>query len=540
MDSLKKNHLLDLTVELAKTPSISGTHQERVMGDVIQEHLMTIPYFQENSDHIFAIPIPEDTYRRISIAALLKGQGDRTIILLNHHDVVDILDYGAYGELAFDPHALTLALHGKPLPLDAQRDLESGDYLFGRGVADMKGGIAVQLSLLHALSREDLPGNILFLSVCDEETSSLGILSSLPFLIDLKEKEGLEYRAVINCEPSFPSYPGDTKNYIYTGSIGKALVFFSFYGQETHAGDSLGGLNANLMASQITSLLEGNVDFCDGERELLSPPPTCLKQMDLKRLYSAQIPHHAISYFNFLLHQTGPEELLRRLKKICYDGFLDLLKKVEENRRRYCWARDIDYAPSLWEPKVYLFSDLYREVEERVGAFVVKEEIEAIYKKHGKELDERELAFKLVDRIYDLCLQKDPMIIIGLLPPYYPAVKNSPGEEEITKKIEDIIKVAEEEYGESLATSSCFPGLSDLSYFSLKEHKEMEEWVKPNLPGWGLTYSLPLLTMKELNVPVINLGVQGRDAHKYTERMNLTYSFEVLPKLLYQLVVSLL
>lgn len=540
MEGFKKSHLLELTLDLVKTPSISGTHEERIMGDAMVDYLKSIPYFKENQEYLFTIPIPGDTHRRYSIGALLKGRGARTIILLNHHDVVDIQDYGAYEEMAFDPHVLTEALQSSSLSLEAERDLKGGDYLFGRGVADMKGGIAVQLSLLHALSREDREGNILFLSVCDEETSSLGILSSLPFLNDLKKREGLDYRAVINCEPSFPSYPGDTKNYIYTGSIGKALVFFSCYGKETHAGDSLGGLNANLIASKITTLLEGNVDLCDGERELLSPPPTCLKQMDLKRLYSAQIPHHAISYFNFLLLFTGPEELLRRLKKICYDGFEDLLKSVEENRRRYCWARDIDYTSSLWVPKVYLFSDLYHEIQEKIGASRLEEEVEMIYKKYREELDERELTFKLVDHIYNLSPQKEPMIIIGLLPPYYPSVTNSKEEEEVAEKVEEIIKIAEEEYGESLVHSPYFPGLSDLSYFSLKDYKEMEEWARPNLPGWGLTYSLPLRVMKELNVPVINLGVQGRDAHKYTERIGLTYSFEVLPELLHQLVVSLL
>lgn len=542
LDFFSQKHMVDLMVQLVQVPSISGTVSEQAMGEKIIDYLHTIPYFQKNPQHIHRIPLPGDPLKRFSIGALLEGKGDATVILLNHMDVVDILDYEVDGELAFDPYRLTEALQHRDLPQEAREDLVGGDYLFGRGVADMKGGMALQLNLLHHFSEEDLWGNILFLSVCDEETSSKGILSSLPFLLKLKE-EGFHFQAVINCEPNFPAYPGDGGNYLYTGSMGKALVMFCFYGKETHAGDSLAGLNANLMASRITCLLEGNVGFCDGERELLSPPPTCLKQMDFKRLYSAQIPHHAMSYFNIPLLHRSPKELLRQLKKLCQEGFQELLHGMEEERRRYCWARDIDFSPHPWTPRVLLYSTFLKEVEGEVGAPALQRHMDNIYTRAMGTLDEREMAFQLVDGLHNLSSIKDPLIVIGFLPPYYPPVTTCggrEGEEGIFHVLEDLAERAQREFQEEITISPFFPGLSDLSYFSLGNSEDLEEGVVPNLPGWGTTYSLPLSAMKELQIPVLNLGVQGRDAHQYTERIGLTYSFNVLPRLLHRLVLSLL
>lgn len=533
--------IIDLMVDLVKIPGISGTPEERVMGEKVMDSLQAIPYFQKHPHHLFHIPLPGDPYHRFSIGALLRGRGEKTVILLNHLDVVDVLDYKEDRELAFLPYQLTERLQERDLPQEAQEDLESGQYLFGRGVADMKGGIALQLNLLQELSLEDLPGNILFLSVCDEETSSQGMLSCLPFL-QKQQEEGLHFQAVVNCEPNFPAYPGDESSYLYTGSMGKALVMFCFYGQETHAGDPLAGLNANLMASKITCLLEGNVHLCDGEGENISPPPTCLKQKDCKRLYSAQIPHHAVSYFNIPLLQRGPGELLRQLKKLCQEGFGELLVHQEEERRRYCWAKDMDFTPQGWTPQVHTFSTLYQEVEEKRGSSFLEKEMKKVREGYPGTLDERELAFQLVDLLRNLSSSKEPMMVLGFLPPYYPPVTTFPSRERegLWGVLERLVVEAQEDFQEEISLSPFFPGLSDLSYFSLEKEEELAQWVVPNLPGWGYSYSLPLQTMKDLQIPVLNLGVKGKGVHQYTERIQLHYSFTVLPQLLQRLVLSLL
>jgi arginine utilization protein RocB len=60
------------------------------------------------------------------------------------------------------------------------------------------------------------------------------------------------------------------------------------------------------------------------------------------------------------------------------------------------------------------------------------------------------------------------------------------------------------------------------------------------MPGWNEIYSLPIESIQKLNVPVVNIGPYGKDAHKFTERVNVPYSFEVMPKILEKTVRLLL
>ena len=45
-------------------------------------------------------------------------------------------------------------------------------------------------------------------------------------------------------------------------------------------------------------------------------------------------------------------------------------------------------------------------------------------------------------------------------------------------------------------------------------------------------YPLPFEKMRALGIKSVNFGVHGKDAHKWTERLYMPYSFEVLPKLI--------
>ena len=42
------------------------------------------------------------------------------------------------------------------------------------------------------------------------------------------------------------------------------------------------------------------------------------------------------------------------------------------------------------------------------------------------------------------------------------------------------------------------------------------------------------------DVPLVNLGTYGKDAHMFTERVDMEYSFEKLPNLTWELLLSLL
>lgn len=49
----------------------------------------------------------------------------------------------------------------------------------------------------------------------------------------------------------------------------------------------------------------------------------------------------------------------------------------------------------------------------------------------------------------------------------------------------------------------------------------------------NLVYPLyyPYDKIKALNIPVVNIGTYGKDGHTYVERLEKTYSFKEMPKL---------
>ena len=151
-----------------------------------------------------------------------------TVVLLGHIDTVGIEDYGALKELALNPEELQNALKNVELSAEVRKDLESGDWFFGRGIFDMKPGIAAHMALIEEAAKkpEELRGNLLFLGVPDEEANSAGMLAALKAVSILKEKYGLEYISVIDTDYMTQRYEGDEEKYIYIGTVGKLLPCF--------------------------------------------------------------------------------------------------------------------------------------------------------------------------------------------------------------------------------------------------------------------------------------------------------------------------
>lgn len=81
-----------------------------------------------------------------------------------------------------------------------------------------------------------------------------------------------------------------------------------------------------------------------------------------------------------------------------------------------------------------------------------------------------------------------------------------------------------------------FPSLSDSSYLKIDDTEESLKLLLDNFPGMESLYPLPLAHMKRLNIPAVNYGCYGKDAHKWTERVHVPYTFETLPTLIWKTI----
>jgi arginine utilization protein RocB len=310
----------ELLTRLVGVPSVTGSSAEARFPRELEALLAEMPYFASHRDAIVRHPTGEG---REVLTALYRPDGPRrpqTVILLAHYDVVGVEDYGPLAPLAFEPERLTAALRADPDHLDdaARRDLDTGRFLFGRGVMDMKGGLASEITLLQEAEAGAFQpgGNLLLLAVPDEEVNSVGMRRALDALAQVARREELSYRLVLNTEPVFPRVPGDRTQYLYTGSMGKLLAGFYCLGQVTHVGESLSGLNANTMAAALTESMEWHPGLLQQFGDETTPPPTNLLQYGLSERYSVQIPFRAVTLTNILTHDRPLPEVLETLAAI--------------------------------------------------------------------------------------------------------------------------------------------------------------------------------------------------------------------------------
>jgi arginine utilization protein RocB len=525
-----KKQLKNLLRDLVAIPSVTGSQAEIEFPKYVHRQLNSLPYFQQHLDHLQLCPTGDG---RESVMALVKQTEDvrKTVILVSHFDVVDVEDYGTWKESAFDIDRITNLFYEAKEDFSEEmiKEMESSEWLFGRGTMDMKCGLALHMSMIEQATEGVFDGNLLLLTVPDEEVNSVGMRSAVPALLAFAKKYQLEYRAVLNSESMFTRFPGDENKYIYTGTIGKVLPGFLCYGDETHVGEPFLGLNANFMASKISCEMELNTTFCEVVEGEATPPPTSLIQKGLKKDYSVQIPHRAVTLFNLFVLEKKMDDLVHSLLETAEKVATDIKRTYESHAQNY--VKYEPYTPQSVDVRVLTYQDLLHYAIETHGQSHVEQLERRILEQKGPDLDERDVTIELVDELSILCKELAPMIVLFFAPPYYPAIcsRNHPLIQRVT---EEMIQHAKENHDISLQKINYFGGISDLSYVGLQYPIESLQPFVTNMPLWEKGYTVPLQELEEFDIPVINLGSVGKDAHQRTERLDVTYTAEILTELL--------
>ncbi|MGE5678968.1 MAG: M20/M25/M40 family metallo-hydrolase [Pseudomonadota bacterium] len=536
-----KNRLKETLLKLLSVPGISGTEGEASIAEKIYSLLGEIPYFQLNKDNLKLRPIAGDPYGRSFVSAMYSSDGEpgRTVVISGHMDVVDIEEYGHLREYAFDPTELAKRITELSLDEDAEKDLKSGEWLFGRGVADMRYGIALAIELLREFSRTgSIKGNILFLAVPGEESNSEGMLAAAEYLAELQENQGYEFTALLMPECYLQKNMNDLKRYIHVGACGKIMPMFYFTGKETHVCEPFNGFDPTMIAAEVNRLLSMNTDVCESSRGAITPPPICLKQMDMKTLYSVQTPLAAASYYNLVTLGMPIAELTEKLMAICNEAFINVIKRIDEKYLQYGSRFGTELDRLQVSPCVIMYSELAERVGRLWGDKFEKHMGSRLAEWEKAGLDNQTKAINIVKETYEWYPEKAPMIILSYIPPYYPDFYPE-NTKELLRMVETVSRYAKETFGEELLLENYYMGVSDLSYTGMNDSGSMEE-VCNNMPGYGSIYSLPVNSLKELHIPGIVLGAYGKDMHKYTERLNIPFAFDVLPDLYVFSITSML
>jgi len=530
----------ELALRLASFESITDGPGEMAFGPFLAGILRASPAFVGAPDRVRVLDTLDDTRRRAVVFGLVRGSGRATVLLTGHYDVVGTEAYGNLRPLAFDPAALTSALkvelkvsretahaQGRE-PNQAEElalaDLESEDFVAGRGLLDMKAGLAAGIAVLEGFASEKAAiGNLLFMAVPDEEGASHGMRSAVRLLPALLAEWGLELLLAINLDSAVDAEAGASARAIFLGSVGKTHPFVLFRGRPSHAGAPFDGVNACLMAAEFVrevesspALLGSTVD----SREEQPPPPTVLYHRDLRNSYEVTSPSSVFTSLNVLTHEAGPLEVLERVGGQALSAMERTKKLLAERAAEQARLSGIATKSRAGEGRLLYWSELARLARKRdEPAF------DAARLALRNSADAIPALATFVDACVDIASVEGPVAIVGLAPPYYPRAAFDPADAQLAKKIADFAEAFSRASGCPIVLRRFFPGISDMSYLSPADMPDARAEAAAESPlgveaATGGFYC-----------PAVNVGPWGRDYHQRLERLHASYAFETLPRL---------
>ncbi len=544
-DEVKK-----ITEDLIRVPSIVKTSGEKECAKKIMEFYNDLSYFKDNPEYLLMQQTENDEIERYNVIAMVrgtKGESRRTLLLMGHFDTVGVDDFGSIKEHAFNPDILPELLKKLNLGDDVNKDIDSGEYMFGRGGLDMKAGVASHMYLIKYFSEhpEELDGNIIAMAECDEEDNSHGAISCLKVLNEWKEKYSLEYISAINADYSTPYHEKDENRYVYYGTIGKMLPSFYVTGKETHVGQAFGGLDPNLIVAEITRLMDLNPDLCDEAGGEVTIPPISLKQSDFKDIYTVQTAISAYSYYNFFVHRMSPEDVMNKVKEKAVEAFDNVIEYLNHSYKRFCEIGGHVYTELPWETRVYTWDEFYNEL-----ATIHGDRFKIYIHNFAKELNEKNPAMDLrkfsvtvVEEAWKWAVDKSPAIIIYFSSTFCARIEmlgESPREKALVSSVEESIKFVQDYSDKPIVTKMFYPFISDMSFMGMSDSRESLKVLENNMPAWGSKYNHPIDEILEVDVPVVNIGTYGKDGHKITERLHMRYTFENMTNITYNTIKRLL
>jgi arginine utilization protein RocB len=520
--------------ELTARSSVNGTAAEAGFTGWLRSRLSGLAAFER----VWAIPVPGDSLGRTSVAALARGRGPRTVLLTGHFDTVRTDDYGELAPLATRPHELKTAMierlrdrSASPAEALALADLESGDFLPGRGLLDMKSGLAAGLAAIEAWAGDPgRAGNLLFLAVPDEEANSAGARSAARALPAELERLGLSLEAAVNLDALLDDGDGAEGRRVALGTVGKLLPSALVVGRPAHAANALRGVNTGALAARIVAEMEWAEALTDRAGEEAGAPPTLLGLSDHRPAYDVTTPERVWAYWNVMTLGRPAGEVLAEFAELCRRATTQALRELADR------ARGRSSLPA--EVPVLTFAELRREAEARDPgeAGRIAELARAVA---ARGLDLPEQCRLVTERCWAASGRAGPAVVVGFASmPYLPTELRGDEGRRLEAAAREAGRRVGERRGASIGFLRHFPGISDMSFLGQVDAASLPA-IAANTPAWGHGIDWPD-GPPALGVPAVNIGPWGRDYHTPLERLHTPYAFAVLPELLLETVRKLL
>lgn len=514
--------------------SVTGTADEAAFGPWLADYLRRTGHFGAEPE-VWTFPVAPGDARHV-VALLVRGQGARTVVLTGHYDTVTVDDYGDLAPLAGQPEALRQALLARlqgavdPAGQRARDDLASGRFLPGRGLLDMKGGLAAGLAAMAEIAGGPFAGNLLFLAVPDEENASAGARAAAAALPALAAERRLEVVAAINLDAIADDGDGAAGRVLALGTVGKVLPTALVIGRPVHSGFALRGLNAAVLAGAIAARLEWAPELTDDSAGVPGTAASLLALKDGKTGYDVTVPGTAWLFWNVLLHRRDPALVLPTVAGLVREALRDCVADLKARAAQSGLAADA--AGLEAEVPVLTYGALLAEVKARDPG--VGEHLDRIAADSaGADLPER--CRRMTAALWERSGRTGPAVVLGL--GSIPYLATGIGDPQLVQTLRTFLAEAPARHGVSLAETPFFAGISDVSFLGQADDGAFVA-LAADTPVWDQAVRLGKGSLAQ--VPTVNLGPWGRDYHTPLERTHVDYAFRQLPALVADLTRRLL
>ena len=237
---IDSDRIRDRLVELTRIPSVTGDEEPAIrrIADWLNDSGAEVDYWFDGigkliTDPAYAGHEVERAWVPV-VAGLARGVRPGPSVLLTGH--VDVVPPGDYDQWDLDPYM----------------GLVDNGEVYGRGAADMKGGLIAALEAFEVFARgpRDFAGRVIFVAVPAEEDSGLGTLAAI--------RRGWTADAVVIPEPT--SVAGVPQ--LVIAHAGAMSCTVELHGRSAHASRRLDGENA------LDHYLTVHAAIREAEREL--------------------------------------------------------------------------------------------------------------------------------------------------------------------------------------------------------------------------------------------------------------------------------
>ena len=534
----------DISYRLVSWASESGTPGEAAFADKLAALLREIPYFREHPEDIAVLDSHGSPMAK-NVVAVVRGKGRRMLALGGHFDTVETTNYLDLKHLACQPDELKAALladlESRPLSATEARaleDLRSGDFIPGRGMLDMKSGVAAGIAVLERFSQmPDRDGNLVLFATPDEERNSRGMRSLRDALPALMKRWNLDPVGGVNLDATSDQGDGSDGRAIYYGTIGKLLPFAFVLGQSSHASYPFEGVSAHRIASEIMLAFEANPALSDTGNGEVSPPPICLEAKDLRGGYEVTTPDRVWLAFNWLFHSRSSADLQRDFNAVVTEALGRALADFGAKAKAFAALTGADAGTPDAAGRVIAFSELRAKAFQSSG---VAERYRALEKELEANDNPLEVTRRLVTMLIGEARLTGPAVVTGFSSLHYPhshVDEARPLDRDFAAAIDRARRTTEMRHATAFKRREYFTGISDMSFFGTAGDVSGGTVVADNTPASLWVDQSPA---DALEYPVVNIGPWGREFHQRLERLYVPYAFDVFPKFILEIVGEVL